>query len=190
MCIRDRIYLRSNLPNLFKIRRVLRKLWRNTFWCVFLCPTVYIYVYIVYFVWCAPGLSAQFWVGYPGRLSWFGHTRPYRYIYLPGLYINIYIYTTGTDLQWKGYFTHKLTGHKLEFQFSCILQHLLWPTQLYSGTCTESTNGTVLICRTRTIIHRNYILVMLGNGISQHQWRIWTMIRTSSLAGFGRLPIA
>jgi len=29
------IYLRSNLPNLFKIRRVLRKLWQNTFWCVF-----------------------------------------------------------------------------------------------------------------------------------------------------------
>jgi len=29
------IYLRSNLPNLFKIRRVLRKLWWNTFWCVF-----------------------------------------------------------------------------------------------------------------------------------------------------------
>ena len=36
-----RIYLRSNLPNLFKIRRDLRKLWRNTFWCVFLFPTVY-----------------------------------------------------------------------------------------------------------------------------------------------------
>ena len=30
-----KIYLRSNLPNLFKIRRVLRKLWWNTFWCVF-----------------------------------------------------------------------------------------------------------------------------------------------------------
>ena len=37
-----KIYLRSILPNLFKIRRVLLKLWRNTFWCVFLCPTVYI----------------------------------------------------------------------------------------------------------------------------------------------------
>ena len=29
---------RSNLPNLFKIRRVLRKLWQNTFWCVFYAP--------------------------------------------------------------------------------------------------------------------------------------------------------
>jgi len=37
-----KIYLRSNLPNLFKICRVLRKLWRKTFWCVFLCPTVYL----------------------------------------------------------------------------------------------------------------------------------------------------
>jgi len=33
-----KIYLRSNLPNLFKIRRDLRKLWRNTFWCVFYAP--------------------------------------------------------------------------------------------------------------------------------------------------------
>jgi len=33
-----KIYLRSNLPNLFKIRRVLWKLWRNTFWCVFYAP--------------------------------------------------------------------------------------------------------------------------------------------------------
>ena len=32
------IYLRSNLPNLFKIRRDLRKLWRNTFWCVLYAP--------------------------------------------------------------------------------------------------------------------------------------------------------
>ena len=32
------IYLRSNLPNLFKIRRVLRKVWRNTFWWVFYAP--------------------------------------------------------------------------------------------------------------------------------------------------------
>jgi len=31
-------YLRSNLPNLFKIRRVLRKLWQNTFWCFFYAP--------------------------------------------------------------------------------------------------------------------------------------------------------
>ena len=33
-----KIYLRSNLPNLFKIRRVVRKLWQNTFWCVFYAP--------------------------------------------------------------------------------------------------------------------------------------------------------
>ena len=33
-----KIYLRSNLPNLFKIRQVLWKLWRNTFWCVFYAP--------------------------------------------------------------------------------------------------------------------------------------------------------
>ena len=32
------IHLRSNLPNLFKICRDLRKLWRNTFWCVFYAP--------------------------------------------------------------------------------------------------------------------------------------------------------
>ena len=33
-----KIYLRSNLPNLFKIRWVLWKLWQNTFWCVFHAP--------------------------------------------------------------------------------------------------------------------------------------------------------
>jgi len=33
-----KIYLRGNLPSLFKIRRDLRKLWRNTFWCVFNAP--------------------------------------------------------------------------------------------------------------------------------------------------------
>ena len=33
-------YLRSNLSNVFKIRRVLRKLWRNTFWCVFMPHSV------------------------------------------------------------------------------------------------------------------------------------------------------
>ena len=33
-----KIHLRCNLPNLFKIRRDLRKLWRNTFWCVFYAP--------------------------------------------------------------------------------------------------------------------------------------------------------
>ena len=36
-----KIYLRSNLPNLFKIRRVLGKLWRDTFWCVFMPHSVY-----------------------------------------------------------------------------------------------------------------------------------------------------
>jgi len=33
-----KIYLRSNLPNLFKIRRDLRKLWRNTFGVFFYAP--------------------------------------------------------------------------------------------------------------------------------------------------------
>jgi len=41
-----KIYLRSNLPNLIKIRQVLLKLWRNTFGC-FLCPTVYLFTYLV-----------------------------------------------------------------------------------------------------------------------------------------------
>jgi len=36
-----KIYLRSILPIFFKIRRVLRKLWRNTFWCVFMPHSVY-----------------------------------------------------------------------------------------------------------------------------------------------------
>ena len=34
------IYLRSNLPNLFQIRRDLRKLWQNTFWCFFMPHSV------------------------------------------------------------------------------------------------------------------------------------------------------
>jgi len=53
-----KIYLRSNLPNLFKIRPVLRKLWRNTFWCVFYAPQCSRRFYLTAQLLCSANLTS------------------------------------------------------------------------------------------------------------------------------------